>query len=152
MTGKDLSLNCFGIFFTDNYSLAIVRRAWKSDSTAVEGNQHMGRQLDDVGKISVRILEHSMGSRNRGWRNRLQRLNLKRFMVVGTLFLGTDSVGRINSVMEMINRRYLIEICHFCLGWCSNFVGSKSGQTQSVKLLQNTVYNTTQHPPTPQPH
>jgi hypothetical protein len=37
----------------------------------------------------------------------------------------------------------------FCLGWCSNFVGSESGQKQSVKLLQNMVYNTTQHPPTP---
>jgi hypothetical protein len=34
----------------------------------------------------------------------------------------------------------------FCLGWCSNFVGSESGQKQSVKLLQNMVYNTTQHP------
>jgi hypothetical protein len=28
-----------------------------------------------------------------------------------------------------------------------NFVGSKSGQIQSVKLLQNMVSNTTQHPP-----
>jgi hypothetical protein len=37
---------------------------------------------------------------------------------------------------------------HFCLGWCSNFVGSESGQTQSVKHLQNMVYNTTQHHPT----
>jgi hypothetical protein len=45
---------------------------------------------------------------------------------------------------------------HCCLGWCSNFVDSESGQKQSVKLLQNMVYNTTQHPcthPTPlQPH
>jgi hypothetical protein len=41
----------------------------------------------------------------------------------------------------------------FCLGWCSNFVGFKSGQKQSVKLLQNMVYNTTQHPSNPpQPH
>jgi hypothetical protein len=43
----------------------------------------------------------------------------------------------------------------FCLGWCSNFVYSESGQKQSVKLLQNMVYNTTQHPYTPlppQPH
>jgi hypothetical protein len=39
----------------------------------------------------------------------------------------------------------------FCLGWRSNFVGSGSGQKQSVKLLQNMVYNTTQHPPTPPP-
>jgi hypothetical protein len=39
----------------------------------------------------------------------------------------------------------------FCLGWCSNFVGSESGQKQSVKLLQNMVYNTTQASP-PQPH
>jgi hypothetical protein len=46
--------------------------------------------------------------------------------------------------------------CHFywcfCLGWCTNFVGSESGQKQSVKLHQNMVYNTTQHPPPPQPH
>jgi hypothetical protein len=40
---------------------------------------------------------------------------------------------------------------HFCLGWFSNFVGSESGQKQSVKLLQNMVYNknltTTCYPP-----
>ncbi len=40
----------------------------------------------------------------------------------------------------------------FVFGWWSNFVGSKSGQKQNVKLLQNMVYNTTQHPPPPQPH
>jgi hypothetical protein len=40
----------------------------------------------------------------------------------------------------------------FCLGLCSNFVGSESGQKQSVKLLQNMVYNTTLHPPPRQPH
>ncbi len=32
-------------------------------------------------------------------------------------------------------------------GWCSNFVGSESGQKQSLKLLQNVVYSTIQHPP-----
>jgi hypothetical protein len=36
----------------------------------------------------------------------------------------------------------------FFLGWRSNFVGSKSGQKQSVKLLPNMVYNI---PPTPPP-
>ncbi len=41
----------------------------------------------------------------------------------------------------------------FCLGRSINFVGSESGQKQSVKLLQNMVSNTTQHHPTPsQPH
>ncbi len=41
----------------------------------------------------------------------------------------------------------------FCLGWCCNFVGSESGQKQSVKLLQNMLSNTTQHTPIPfQPH
>ncbi len=41
----------------------------------------------------------------------------------------------------------------FCLGWCSNFVGSEPGQKQSVKLLQNMVSYTIQHPHTPsQPH
>jgi hypothetical protein len=39
----------------------------------------------------------------------------------------------------------------FCSGWCSKFVGSESGQKQSVKLLQKMVYNTTQHPPPPHP-
>jgi hypothetical protein len=40
----------------------------------------------------------------------------------------------------------------FCLGWRRNFVGSESGQKQNVKLLQNMVYNTTQHPPPPHRH
>jgi hypothetical protein len=41
----------------------------------------------------------------------------------------------------------------FCLGWCSNFVGSESGQIQSVKLLQKMVSNTTQtQHPGPEPH
>ncbi len=37
----------------------------------------------------------------------------------------------------------------FCLGWSCNFVGSDSGQIQSIKLLQNMVYNTTLTPPPP---
>jgi hypothetical protein len=32
------------------------------------------------------------------------------------------------------------------LGWCSIFVVSEYGQKQSTKLLQNMVYDTTQHP------
>ncbi len=40
---------------------------------------------------------------------------------------------------------------HFCLGWWSNYVGSESGQKQSLKLLQNMVYSTIQHPPSPPP-
>ncbi len=40
----------------------------------------------------------------------------------------------------------------FCLGWSSNFVGSESGQTKSVKLMQNMVSNRTQHPPPPPSH
>jgi hypothetical protein len=39
----------------------------------------------------------------------------------------------------------------FCLGWSSNFVGSESGQIQSVKLLQDMVSKKTQHPPPPKP-
>jgi hypothetical protein len=35
----------------------------------------------------------------------------------------------------------------FVWGGLANFVGSKSGQKQSIKLLQNMVYNTTQTPP-----
>ncbi len=30
-----------------------------------------------------------------------------------------------------------------------NFMGAESGQKQSVKILQNMVYNTTQHTPPP---
>jgi hypothetical protein len=33
----------------------------------------------------------------------------------------------------------------------SNFVGSETGQKQSIKLLQIMVSNTTQHPPPPPP-
>ncbi len=40
----------------------------------------------------------------------------------------------------------------FCLGWSSNFVGSESGQIQSVNLLQNMVSNRTQHSPPPSSH
>ncbi len=40
----------------------------------------------------------------------------------------------------------------FCLRWwSSNFLGSESGQIQSVELLQNMVSNRTQHPPPPHP-
>ncbi len=35
----------------------------------------------------------------------------------------------------------------FYLEWLINFVGYEFGQKQSVKRLQNMVYNTTQHPP-----
>ncbi len=38
----------------------------------------------------------------------------------------------------------------FCLGWSSNFVGSQSGQIQSVKIPQNmspTGFNTPPPPP-----
>jgi hypothetical protein len=35
----------------------------------------------------------------------------------------------------------------FCLGWCSNFVGSVSGHIQSVKILQNMVSNRTPNLP-----
>jgi hypothetical protein len=44
----------------------------------------------------------------------------------------------------------------FVLGWSRNWVGSESGQIQSVKLLQNMVFNTTLHVHstvyTPPPH
>jgi hypothetical protein len=40
----------------------------------------------------------------------------------------------------------------FCLLWSSNFVGSESSQIQSVKLLQNMVFNRTPHAPPPPSH
>jgi hypothetical protein len=39
-----------------------------------------------------------------------------------------------------------------CLGWCSNFAGSESGQKQSVKILQKMFYSTIQHPPQSHTH
>jgi hypothetical protein len=51
---------------------------------------------------------------------------------------------------EFVAGVYLSEVpplLGFCLGWCSYFVGSESGQEQSIKLLKNMVSNTTQHPP-----
>jgi len=41
---------------------------------------------------------------------------------------------------------------HFCLGWCSNFVGSESGQNgelNSCRIWSTTQLNTS---PTPPPH
>ncbi len=63
----------------------------------------------------------------------------------------------ISCACEGHGRRKQIPKCRFyrcfCLGWCSKFVGSESDQKQSVKLLQNMVYNTTQQsPPPPQQH
>jgi hypothetical protein len=40
----------------------------------------------------------------------------------------------------------------FVWGGEAIFVGSESGQKQSVKLPQNMVYSTIQHPPPPQLH
>jgi hypothetical protein len=40
----------------------------------------------------------------------------------------------------------------FLFGVVEHFCRSKCGQKQSVKLLQNMVYNTTQHPLPPPPH
>ncbi len=40
----------------------------------------------------------------------------------------------------------------FCLGWCNKFVGSESGQIESVKLMQNMVSSRSQHPPPPPSH
>jgi hypothetical protein len=40
----------------------------------------------------------------------------------------------------------------FCLGLSSNFVRFESGQIQSVELLQNMVFNKTQHSPPPPSH
>jgi hypothetical protein len=46
----------------------------------------------------------------------------------------------------------LLPLLGFCLRWSSNFVGSESGQIQSVKLMQNMVSNTTKKPPPPPSH
>ncbi len=61
---------------------------------------------------------------------------------------------KIYMLMNFASGVYLPEappLLGFCLEWFSNFVGSESGQKQSVKLLQNMVSNTTQHLPSPYP-
>jgi hypothetical protein len=60
-------------------------------------------------------------------------------------FINTYTHGRRNLDTNPLMSSLLV----ICLGWCSNFVGSESGQKQSVKLLQNMVYSTIQHPPPP---
>ena len=57
---------------------------------------------------------------------------------------------RYNPIMDEGTMKTPIPKCRlywcFCLGWCGNFVNSKSGQKQRVKLLLNMAYNITQHP------
>ncbi len=77
----------------------------------------------------------------RSWTNKLYRKwrHLKKILCKGTL-------------LQMLIYLRPPPILDVCLGWPSNFVGSKSGQIQSVKLLHNMVCNRTQRPPPPQPH
>ncbi len=88
-----------------------------------------------------------LGYRLVGWSRRKIKLiesnakcrNLKKFTCKGTLGAGV----------------YFSEpppLLGFCLGWGSSFVGSESGQIQSVKLLQNfgLQHNSTPPPPPPQ--
>ncbi len=61
------------------------------------------------------------------------------------LFLISEQIIRHWSVLE--KRKTILFIWFLwrmapCLGWCSNFVGSESGQKHSVKIQQKMVYNT----------
>ncbi len=72
------------------------------------------------------------------------------------LYLG-DRLGSDHGLKNFKDTNPLMSslLVSFGKGWWSNFVASESGQKQSVKLLQNMVHNTVQHPhpPTPpQPH
>ncbi len=75
------------------------------------------------------------------------------------LTIYVDTKSKMSSSKKLTCKRTLrqVFIClrpppllRFCLGWSSNFVGSKSGQKQSVKLLQNLV-STGYKPPPPLP-
>jgi hypothetical protein len=59
-------------------------------------------------------------------------------------------------IMDEGTIKTLISNCRlywcFCLGWCSNFVDSESGQKQSVKLLQNLCSTTQVNTPLTSPH
>ncbi len=70
----------------------------------------------------------------------------------GGLFKGVKH-GRRNLRHQSLN---VVSTGHFCLGWWSNFVGSESGQKQSLKLVQNiwstAQFNTPPHPPPPNNH
>jgi hypothetical protein len=57
-----------------------------------------------VGGQGLRKVKQEIAKKG-GWERIEQRPNLKRFMVVGTLFQGTDSFGGINSVLELIPQR-----------------------------------------------
>ncbi len=65
-----------------------------------------------------------------------------------TLYARVDFIPK-SGTLDFASGVYLSEalqpLLGFCLGWCSNFVGSESGRIQSVKLKQNMVSNRTRH-------
>jgi hypothetical protein len=70
-----------------------------------------------------------------------------------TLFLTVAKKGYLEENLKNLPAKGPPFPPRFCLGGSGNFVGSGSGQIQSViKLLQNMVSNRTQHPPPPPSH
>jgi hypothetical protein len=64
--------------------------------------------------------------------------------------------SELNCATEIGVRNYVLvhveTACIFVWGGEASFVCSESGQKESIKLLQNIVYNTIQHPPPPHSH
>ena len=69
--------------------------------------------------------------------NKDQRPNLKTFIVVEILFLGTDSFGGISSAVELIPRRNnsLIWNCHFLSLFISSWMTGVENNTRAQCLL-----------------
>jgi hypothetical protein len=69
-----------------------------------------------------------------------------KFRLLAYMYINYSLVGS----MDERTKKTPIPKCRlyscYCFRWCSTFVGSESGQKQSVKLLQEMVYNTI--PPT----
>jgi hypothetical protein len=51
----------------------------------------------------------------------------------------SKNLTRKGTVWQVFNCQRAPPLLGVCLGWSSNFIGSESGQIQSVKLLQNMV-------------
>jgi hypothetical protein len=60
------------------------------------------------------------------------------------LILGIEACYNLSPAIPTAWTKELYPKCRlywcFCLEWCSNFVGSESGEKQSVKLLQNILW------------
>jgi hypothetical protein len=91
----------------------------------------MASSIADLSTDMFVSLDHELITDNRAKCRHLKKLTCKGTFATGVYLSETPPLPR------------------SCLGWSNNFVGSESGQIQSVKLLQNMVSDRAQHPRTP---